>query len=141
MQNETRRVGLPRNVLAFERLMYGALVLGIVTLPFNERLRDALARFGPIILLFGAVAYGLFVLVIWAIARRRKNWLRWTWVVLFVTSLPFDLPSTLRELHSHPVFVVISLTTYVLKATAFFLIFTGDAVPWYRNGAPAAVLE
>src|SRR5476651_1187928 len=94
---------MPRNVRLFEWLMYGNLLLSLVVTPFNDRFHASLAKFGPAILFVAALAYGLFGLVIWAIARRRKNWLRWTWMVLFAISVPNNILFWWPELRSHPV--------------------------------------
>lgn len=128
---------MPRNVRLFERLMYGTLLLSLIIAPFNDRFHASLAKFGPGVLIAAAVAYGMIALMIWAIARRRKNWLRWTWLVLFVVALPYNVPLWWPELRSHPVNGGLYFATLIVQAVAFYVIFTGDAAGWFRR-APAA---
>ncbi len=118
--------------------MYGTLLLSLVIASFNDRFHASLAKFGSVILFIPAIAYGLIALVIWAIARRRKNSLRWTWLVLFVVSLPNSVVTWWPELQTHPVNGGLYFATLLVQAVAFYLIFTGDAVAWFRSGANPA---
>ena len=129
---------MPRNVRLFEWLMYGTLLLSTVVAPFNDRFHASLAKFGPGILVAAAVVLALVILVIWGIARRRKNWLRWTWLVLFVVGLPNSVLTGWPELRSHPVNGGLFFVTLLMQVVPFYLIFTGDAVPWFRKGANLA---
>src|SRR5262249_57361380 len=80
---------MPRNVLRFERLMYFVIVSSLVfsVLDPDPRLQQLIAAKAMVgIVIVGAVIVGLNVLLVWLVARRRKNWVRLLWSIPFLSS-------------------------------------------------------
>ena len=81
-----------------------------------------------LIFLYMAILSPIFRLAVW----KRKNLARWTLFILFMLFLPsiFFSPHMFRPDH-------LPLTIYIfagtlLEAVGFYLLFTGDAQPWFR---------
>lgn len=132
---------LPLNSRRFEYLMYGAMLLTLVAAPFNPRFYLAVQKFGPVDLAVAAIAFGMFALIIWAIARKRQNWLRWTMAFLFVISLPISIRDDLIMVSPDPLNAWLSLLTILIMGAAYYFVFTGDAVPWFRRRATISGLR
>jgi hypothetical protein len=65
----------PKNVARFEWLMYSSLGIGIIcTAPTFGDLDAPAIGYIPFLL-------GFFWLQVWLIARRRKNWARWSFLI------------------------------------------------------------
>src|SRR5262245_314617 len=74
---------MPKSIILFERVAYLALLLGLTSLVLNWSEIDDFYRQQPIAYLFTQIiTFGSQILFIWLIARRRKNWARWLWLVL-----------------------------------------------------------
>ena len=71
--------------------------------------------------------------MIWLIARKRQNWARWTFLVLFVIGLPLSVPQLLATFQTSALSAVLGLVQLLLQVYAFFLIFTGNAKDWFRK--------
>ena len=132
---------IPRNVRLFEWLMYSTVVITLIAAPFNARFYQAIKRFGLIDLPIGLVAIGIFALIIWGIARKRQNWLRWTMAAIFVISLPNIIRGDLLIISVEPLNAWLSLLTSLIQACAYYFIYTGDAVPWFQNREKTADLR
>lgn len=124
---------MPKNVQRFEWLMYLGLAIGVVAAPFNERVHEAFAKFGPAVFFGVAVFPAIVVLIIWAIARQHQNWLRWTMLILFLIGLWWTIPEALGEFPRYMVDGLARVIVLVLHAMAYYFIFTGDAVPWFKK--------
>lgn len=123
---------MPSNVARFELLMYVSLVIGAVNSALQFQALTAQASPAFILGIQGFV-FALFILLIWLIARKRQNWARWTFLVLFVIGLPFSVPQLLATLQTSPVSAGLSVVQIVMQAYALFLIFTGNAKDWFRK--------
>ena len=131
---------VPRNVRIFEWLMYSTLAITILAAPFNPRFYSAFKRFGLLELPISAVAFGVVALIIWAIARKRQNWLRWVMAFIFVINLPIGVRDNLRMIPSDPLTAWLSLLCTVIMGVAYFFVFTGDAIPWFQRRTASASL-
>jgi hypothetical protein len=118
--------------------MYGTLVVTLIAAPFNPRFYVALKRFVWLELPVAVLGLGIFVLIVWAIARRRQNWLRWSMFLIFLLDLPKSIPNNLRMASSDPLNAWLNLLAIVVMCVAYFFIFTGDAVPWFQKPMAAA---
>jgi hypothetical protein len=79
--------------------------------------------------------YAIQVLFVWLIAFRRKNWARW---VLLVMTIVNDLPLVgpmLTQRHGIPFQTEVLVVSILMDAIALYLVFTGNARPWFRKAA------
>ena len=114
----------PKNVARFEQLMYLSLAVGIfvAALRWNESVQQALPLGGSTFVL--AVLGGtlvIFVLLIWLVARRRKNWARWLMLVLFILGLPPYVSTLGKMMRLNPASGVLNLTQVIVQVVAFAL--------------------
>jgi di/tricarboxylate transporter len=122
---------IPRNVVRFERLMYSSLGLGIVVyLPLDWRFVVAGdATFITVL----AIVVGLYVLVVWLVARRRQNWLRWVLLILLVVGVPFSLKGIYEGYRASPLIAITTTIQDLMQGLALYFVFTRDARPWFRK--------
>ena len=72
--------------MLFERVAYLSLLLGLISFALNWPLvADTYLQRPITFLLVQVITFGGQALFIWLIARRRKNWARWVWIVLVFT--------------------------------------------------------
>ena len=142
--DERDNTGVPTNVTRFEQLMYLSLGIGIVVsaLQYEDFVRKAVIHWGPDLpafLLGGVlgtgVGFGALVLLIWLIARRRKSWARWVYLVLFLIGLPLSIPILGVMLKSNPISAILSIIQVLSQGLALYLIFTGDSANWFKKVA------
>jgi len=95
----------------------------------------ALLRWGFAAYVVVAIIFGLYTTIIWAIARKRQSWLRYLMLLLFLASL-FDLPETFQRFSREAIFSALTLLGLMMHAAAYYFIFTGDAVPWFKRAKP-----
>lgn len=129
---------MPRHVVLFERLMYASLAIGMLILaldgPRKAELPEIRAAGGLPFLIAGAVfILAIIALIVWLIARRRKNWARWLLAVLCVAGIVAAVPVFLDVLNGNPAAAVLSGVQLILQLTALYYIFTGDAPPWFQK--------
>lgn len=95
---------MPKSIVRFERMAFSALALGLVSLALNWPIVLAAYNRSPIVyLLTLAITFGGQLLLIWLIARKRRNWARWVWIgitfvgtaigIIVIGSVPFAGPS------------------------------------------------
>ena len=121
--------------------MYLSLGIGVIqsALQWNRLVAQASAMGGARFVLFGQiVTFAILVLLIWLVARRRKNWARLLMLVMFVLGLPFSARMLIQMLPTEPLSVALSSVQLLAQIVAFFLIFTGNARDWFKT-APAAI--
>ena len=123
---------MPSNVARFEQLMYLSLGIGIIVSVLQFSYFQSQANVG-FILFIQAFVLALFVLFIWLIARRRANWARWTFLVIFLLGLIPYVPNAIELLQRNPVSGGLNLVQLVLQAVALYLVFTGNAVDWFKK--------
>jgi hypothetical protein len=127
---------IPKNVRRFEWLMYGALILGLIYAPFSDRVRFARDHYGATA---GAYAFAvlllLYVGIIWAIVHRRQNWLRYAVLIFFLLGL-FSLIDVFQQFSYKPVSSLISFVQLSMHGVACYFVFTGDAIPWFKQSVP-----
>lgn len=134
---------MPSTVAWFERLMYTALGLGCfnVILGYPHLSEDprisALGADFPLIFVIVFLVFSLPLAVwwIWLIARRRKNWARWTQLVLFIVSLPFVISTAATMLSTEPVVGALSGLAGALQSAALVMVFSGESRDWLKRSA------
>ena len=132
---EQPRPGLPSNVAKFEELMYLSVTVGVVVSALLWDQNVALAsQLGVAFVLF-VQAFGLafVVLLIWLIARRRKNWARWLFLIVGILGLAFYLGELPTLLRLYPFAGFLSVVQMGAQTVATVLIFTGNARDWFKQ--------
>jgi hypothetical protein len=124
---------ISQNIRRFERLAYGALALQLAVAPFSETASTYIARYGRVeFYLPLAIFSGIYVAMIWAVARRRVERLRYLVAFGFVGPL-VNLPHIVHEFWRQPVLWGIVLVAGAMNVLACYFVFTGDAVPWFEE--------
>jgi hypothetical protein len=132
---------LPSNVARFEQLMYLSLVIEFIdsALAWDHNVAMASKLGGAYFVLFVEMCvFAFWMLFIWLIARRRKNWARWIILVSFVAATPMSVPLIREWLRFEPVVGVLSLVQGLAQVIALVLVFTGNARDWFKT-TPALV--
>jgi len=124
----------PDNVVRFERIIYVAWALAVILTLYEW---GALSQGGSgtapwiwmaeLILILGGEVWW-----IWLIARRRKNWARWTGIVLLVIAFPNYLYFLTAKFQTAPILASAYLINTVLWYVPFYFLFTGDAPAWFK---------
>jgi len=123
---------MPSNVARFEQLMYLSLGIGVIISVLQFSYFESRTGAG-FVLLVQAIVLAVFVLFIWLIARRRANWARWTLLVMFLLGLILFVPIVRETLQRSPLVAGLNITQLALQAVALYLVFTGNAVDWFKS--------
>ena len=132
-------VEMPRSVAHFELLAYLGLLVDMISTPFEfvVTIRDQAASTGAKIgsVVGGIVGIVILGLLIWLIARRRKNWARWLFLILYGIGLVFFV-FTLGQ--SGRLIDGLNALQGLLWAVALYFAFSADAHAWFKPmpGAP-----
>ncbi|MEO8421043.1 MAG: hypothetical protein ABI457_07610 [Hyphomicrobium sp.] len=129
---------MPKNVLLFERLIYGSLFIGLLNIILDgprqlESPEVQAAGGAPFFYGVAFITLAVFVLLVWLIARRGKNWARWLFAVLFLVGLLPAYQNFLKLLEAHLLVASLCVVQLVLQLAALYFIFTGDARPWFAK--------
>lgn len=120
----------PRNVVWFERLMYLAVGIDVLSTMLQwDQFVAQIPAYPEAVALGAILAFATDVWLIWLVARRHKNWARWLMLFDFALGIPFTLP----WLTSLSVNTVLVCVEWMAQIVAFLLIFTGDAREWFAN--------
>jgi hypothetical protein len=132
---------MPRNVVRFERIVYLAWALAVILWLLEWRSRALPKDVAGGWLTMFTVLMGLEAWWIWLVARRRKNWARWTSVVALVVSLPGYFYFLTAKFQDSPIFAFAYLLDAILWYVPFYFLFTGDAPAWFKpqQGTPVSV--
>lgn len=133
---------MPRSVALFERLMYASLALSLLVIGLDGTRMAALPEVQASGGIGFLIATGLFtvailMLFIWLIARRRKNWARIVFVVLFVLGLIPFAQNFVNVLAANPLAAAVSALQMLLQVAALFFVFSSSARPWFKKDEPA----
>lgn len=129
---------MPRSIVLFERLAYAALAFEVVDIlidPFN-RAEWGLA--GSVVA--AAIAVLITSLIVWAAARRRKNWARWLYTVLGIIGIAMTLWSFTDEGQSVWIHVINVAADLCFIAAAYHA-FMKESGPWFHPGLPGGGLD
>lgn len=130
---------MPSNVVWFERLMIGAVLLGLVgALLLWLRVPAGSVTDIVVAVIVIVVNFGLALLLIWLVARRRKGWVRYIIAALFLLGLLPAIGSLPDELRAQPIEGALTALQLVLQAVALVLVFTGNAAAWFAPAPPPA---
>jgi hypothetical protein len=134
-EEETTTGGMPSNVAYFEILMYAALGIGVVNSVFQFQHFSSHAG-GLFTFIVQTGVFGIVVLLTWLSARRRKNWARWTLLIGSLLSIPMTIRILDEMLSAHPLAASLSIGQIFMQGTALYLIFSGNAVAWFKRPVP-----
>ena len=132
----------PPSIVNFERVVILSIVLGLInTVLIWDRITDAVALTGvslSVVLTIQAITIGLYLLLIWFIARKGSVVAKWIYVVLAAIGLVFGLfgIGQVAQLYGN-VSLVITLAQYVLSIVSIGLLFRADANAWFSGERPA----
>jgi hypothetical protein len=121
---------MPANVAWFERLMFVAILLGLTDIYTTAR-RGGVSF--PSGVAAAVILTGVYVVLIWLAARRRKSWPRYVLAVLFVLTLAAALVSLPTDLRERPFDVLVNGLQCLAEAVALVLVFTGNARAWFAQ--------
>jgi len=140
--NECESTGLkmtsmPSNVTWFERLMIASIFVALAGV-FLLWQRQGTFSVAELAVAAGLTIanFGVFLLLIWLVARRRQGWARYVIGALFALGLPFALINAPAELRAFPVEGVLNLLALMMQGAALVLIFTGNARGWFAKPPP-----
>src|SRR5580658_4528571 len=125
--------GRPSQVSTAAGLMWGSLLLGLVT---SALLRGHLPS-GAHALFIQVFTFGVLALLtylIWA----GHNWARITFTVLFALGLVFYGPILIRFFQSSPMAGALNLVQTLLQLIAIYLLFTKPARDWFKQKSGVA---
>jgi drug/metabolite transporter (DMT)-like permease len=101
--------------------------------PLNERFWPSVAKYQTTTFIIAVASIVITILWIWRIGRKRSNWLRWAWCVLSLIGL-YSLVEAWRGRALHPIWSALTAGEAIVAVATTVLLFTGDAVPWFRKG-------
>ena len=123
---------MPPNVARFEQLMYLSLGIGIVNSALQYQ--SISSQVGvAFTLIIQAIVFGIMVLLIWLIARRRANWARWALLVLFLLGTVASIPILSGLLQTISLAGILSIAQLFIQGMALYLIFTGNVAAWFKE--------
>ncbi len=137
---------MPENVRLFEYYSYGALTLSIVVavavgivsyaqLPYEVTADPAFRGiFAATLLITLALALpivGIFILLVWLTARRRSVVARFILALLYAMGLLFMIAGFVLTGAENLAQSIPGIVAAIGQGIALFLIFTGDARPWF----------
>jgi hypothetical protein len=130
---------MPTRLALFERLYYASLALGLVSSALQF---DRLSKMAPVgfVILVQVLTLAVLVLMVWLVARRRKNWARWLMLILFIVGIPLAVPTILKTLQTDILSGGIGVVQIFLQLAALYCVFTGDAREWFQtSGTPSTI--
>jgi hypothetical protein len=128
---------MPSNVRNFFWLNCSSLLLGLIIAAFiDPKLAVEGKAVGGLsyVITIQVIVYAVMLFLLWLIAFKRKNWARWVWLALFLLGSPAYI-AIFKNIFGITVQGGISLLQVSLQIIALYLIFTGNAVQWFRSTA------
>lgn len=130
---------MPKSVALFEKAGYLAVLLGIASgfINYPVAMKVPGATLGMFVTTF-VISISLEVLLIWLIARKRKNWARWVWIVLIgvgtalAVLLSFVHPTQQNGVAGAAAYYL----TYILSIASAMYLLRPDARAWFRQTPP-----
>jgi len=122
---------VPHNVLRFEILLYASLLMDALSYPFRDMPDDMSPQEITVMNTIGVGLILLFFYLIWAAARKRRNWARWALVISLALSI-LSLADVLSD-QGWTLSSVIDVCSSALTAWGLYASFTGDARGWFST--------
>jgi hypothetical protein len=125
----------PASIVNFERIVLLLLALSAIAVALDwDRQVEALrpiASGSAILAVAVAIIFGVYLLLMWLIARRRSVVAKWIYVVLTVLSLAASLPQFLEIGDATLVAAVMTVVSSVLGIVSIYLLFRPDTRGWF----------
>ena len=126
---------MPKSIALFERVAYSALVLGLVSITLNwPAVRDSYNQ-SPTT--YWSTQIGTLcgqMLLIWLIARKRRNWARWIWILVTFVGTPLGILAAATG--AMPLVGLLQAISYYLLYLVSFgsacLLLTPTARAWFQ---------
>jgi|SRR5215813_2504007 len=123
----------PRSIVWFEWLMYLSVISGTAFGAVHDSgpylVKHSVASYAIILV----ILVGLYALAIWSIARRRKGWVRWLLVALFVFGLPKSVQHYTLVYRTDLAASIAYAINYLMMGLALYFTFTAEARDWFRK--------
>ena len=120
---------MPNSVVIFERLAYACLTFEVLAILIDPLNRAAWGLSGTV--LVAAIAVLITSLIVWASARRRKNWARWLYLVLGVIGMASTLWSFTDAEQTWWVHML-NVAADLCFLGAAYHVFSTESTPWFR---------
>jgi uncharacterized membrane protein HdeD (DUF308 family) len=120
---------MPNSVVIFERLAYACLTFEVLAILIDPLNRAAWGLSGTV--LVAAIAVLITSLIVWAAARRRKNWARWLYLVLGVIGMASTLWSFTDAEQTWWVHML-NVAADLCFLGAAYHVFSRESTPWFR---------
>lgn len=127
----------PAAIALFEKLAFCQIFLA-VTRPawHNSEAQQGIAEMGQSYWVFLALGLAVVSALILLIARQRKNWARWLWVVMSALSLGLLLNPMLLTGQASPPFhvLIIALADFTIGLVSAGLLLMPQSSAWFEGG-------
>lgn len=133
----------PSNVKIAVKLVYYSLGIGVLRaiieapgiLAQNIALRNAFAGGDHAVISFLVVTYLVAFGMVWFLAYmcgRGRNWARITFLVLFITGLPFSISPLLQSLSAYPFSGLLGIGQTVMQLVTVVCLFQKSSSEWFK---------
>lgn len=127
-------VSRPASVIWYERLAWTALVVSVAVMVANRAtLTKYYSQYPTSYPIMIVCSYGMQLLWIWLIARRRKNWARWISLVVMVGGIPSAILDYDKLHWSNSAAESGYYVAYVMHLVSISLLFSRDAREWFSR--------
>ena len=127
----------PNSIVRFEQAVYASLGLSLMSILTAGEVDTSSAPTVELplshVIVFGLVALGLSVLLIWLIARRASRVAKWIFVALAAMSFTFQLASPEWIIETDGLNSAIILGQDLLTLFALGMLFRPESSVWFRG--------
>jgi hypothetical protein len=124
----------PKSIILFERVVAASLALGILAMMLYWETSAAVVQQAGlgVGLIAGvmAVTFGLYILLLWLIARRRSRVAAWIYIGLTVLSLVTGVIGIGAMLEGDPLQLALTVIQYALNLLSVILLLRPDSRDW-----------
>lgn len=122
---------MPKSIILFERLSYLSVFLGVLSMALNmptitKFSAQSLGIYPAVIL----AVFGVQILFIWLIARRRKNWARWIWIFVTIAGSVSALFDMSVRFNNNLVAAAAYYLVYIVSIAATVFLLTPNSRAW-----------
>ncbi len=139
-----RGMSMSGKITRFEQLAYLGLILAVVEAPIeiikatSTTYETQTAVGAAKVLAIAGEVLGILIgwLPIWLIARRRKKWARWLFLLLYAAAIGFCVANFGR---SNALFDLLNVLQALIWGCALWFLFTADQQSWLERGREPVV--
>jgi hypothetical protein len=131
---------MPSNVKLFERLMCFSLGIGLLIMLLSGPRIAALPGVNEVgglatVIEWGLGTLGVMALFVWLIARRRQNWARWIFAIVFALGLVPYFWQWTEMIQTSLAVCILSISQVLMQCVALYFVFSGNAREWFKGKA------